>query len=54
MEIAKTKYGFLGKIKGTIYGIHFCFYASGTNAKNVHEQLIREVGFLRAYARLAA
>ncbi len=54
MELAKTKYGFLGKIKGSLYGIPFCFYASGDDAHSVHEQLITEVDLLRAYARLAA
>lgn len=54
MEISKTKYGFLGKIKGTINGIPFCFYARGDDAHSVHEQLVNEVGFLCAYARLAA
>lgn len=54
MELAKTKYGFLGKIKGSLYGIPFCFYASGDDAHSVHGQLIEQVGFFRAYARLAA
>jgi len=54
MEIAKTKYGYQGKIKGCINGIPFCFYANGETFKAVFQQLIFHVGLLRAYARLAA
>jgi hypothetical protein len=54
MEIAKTKYGYQGKIKGCINGIPFCFYANGNNAQSVRFELIHHVGLLRAYARLAA
>ena len=54
MEIAKTKYGYQGKIKGCINGIPFCFYANGDSVKSVHQQLIFEVAKLCAYARLAA
>lgn len=54
MEIAKTKYGYQGKIKGCINGIPFCFYANADTAKSVRHQLIFEVAKLRAYAHYAA
>lgn len=54
MTITLTKYGYQGQIKGCIKGIPFCFYANSENAKSVQQQLIFEVGKLRAYARVAS
>jgi len=54
MTITLTKYGWCGTIKGCIKNIPFEFYANGDNAQYVQQQLIFEVGKLRAYARVAS